>query len=821
MNSHSLRLSSFRVFTFATVAMAILLDASNGFSQGQHDTVLTTSSPFPGGGSWGALWNAPGLSDQGWLELGAFAHMVSGEPGNLQLRMKSGQPVTGGTISSFGLPGVFNDSGDAFGLALLTGSAATDRGLYLSNGGALVEVARKGGLPPGGGTQTYETLNAFALNNSGHAVFSSQLTGASNHRANYLWNGTSVIELARLGSVASTETNPFVTLGSNLHVNNGGQISYWGQVSNGSTIESVLYLRESSGALTDVVRTGDAAPDADGSFSTIGRLNHDLNDAGQLAFSATLTGTANTQGIFTATTGGGVVQVARSGMAAPDANGTFLGFHDTRRLTLNASGQVAFEAELIGTTNGATDNSGIFVGDGTLLKQIAREGQSTPGSNGEFAEFSKSGTDGYASLNDAGVAAFYARLTGTSGGSSDNEGIYVGDGIDLIEVVRLGDTVNGTIVNSLDWNLHHLTRSGNGGFNNFGQVAYLINPGASGEVAVWTPDLHWRSTGNGTWGDPSNWTLGLSPGSVHDTYIDTATNVFVTGPGNDVTVRNFHLGGAAGNPVLDWQSGVTMTANSMNIHSGTLSGGGNFVSPTIMVHGPGAIDVPFDEMYFTTTQMDNHGTISVDSGYVEVNGNLMNHSGGSISLDNESFLYVSGDFDNQGMVQMFIGGLDVDGIYSGTGAISGSGFVGLFGVLAPGNSAASIEISTDLYLDPNAVSEFELGGEGIGEFDQIFGMDNFEIGGTLEVSLINGFTLDSDMSFLIADVDGFSTGQFTGLGEGDLVGNFSGQNLYITYSAGNGFGVALYTVPEPTAAGLVAVALIGWGCLRRRRRFTA
>jgi hypothetical protein len=52
------------------------------------------------------------------------------------------------------------------------------------------------------------------------------------------------------------------------------------------------------------------------------------------------------------------------------------------------------------------------------------------------------------------------------------------------------------------------------------------------------------------------------------------------------------------------------------------------------------------------------------------------------------------------------------------------------------------------------------------------------------------------------------TGQYDGLAEGALVGNFGGEDLFITYTAGSGNDVALYTIPEPTTLLLALLALV-------------
>jgi len=61
------------------------------------------------------------------------------------------------------------------------------------------------------------------------------------------------------------------------------------------------------------------------------------------------------------------------------------------------------------------------------------------------------------------------------------------------------------------------------------------------------------------------------------------------------------------------------------------------------------------------------------------------------------------------------------------------------------------------------------------------------------------------------------TGQYDDLGEGDLVGNFGGEDLFITYNGSNGNDVTLFTVPEPTMA-LTWSMLIGLAIIMRRQR---
>ena len=85
---------------------------------------------------------------------------------------------------------------------------------------------------------------------------------------------------------------------------------------------------------------------------------------------------------------------------------------------------------------------------------------------------------------------------------------------------------------------------------------------------------------------------------------------------------------------------------------------------------------------------------------------------------------------------------------------------------------------------------------------------NVELAGTLDVLLIDDFEFEEGMSFNFLRVGGTLIGEYDGLSKGDLVGNFGGEDLYITYTAGSGNDVALYTVPEPTTLLLALLDLV-------------
>ena len=88
--------------------------------------------------------------------------------------------------------------------------------------------------------------------------------------------------------------------------------------------------------------------------------------------------------------------------------------------------------------------------------------------------------------------------------------------------------------------------------------------------------------------------------------------------------------------------------------------------------------------------------------------------------------------------------------------------------------------------------------------------------GLLNVELLDGFKLERGNRFDFLRVGGTLTGQYDGLGEGGLVGNFGGEELFITYAGGDGNDVTLFPVPEPTTM-LSWPILAGLAIMMRRR----
>jgi hypothetical protein len=229
--------------------------------------------------------------------------------------------------------------------------------------------------------------------------------------------------------------------------------------------------------------------------------------------------------------------------------------------------------------------------------------------------------------------------------------------------------------------------------------------------------------------------------------------------------------------------------------------------------------------------LTNGGTLTNDSGSALTNYYLLNnygtlYNGGTLTnydtlnINSGGWLRNDGLLLNDGTIDNTNGTFVNNGTYSGSGTILGSWTDN--GIVKPGNSAGVLTTDGDYYKRAGS-KEIELGGlfhgggdQSLTEFDWLDVTGNVELAGTLDVYLIDSFELLAGMSFKILHVGGVLSGQYDGLDEGSLVGNYSGTDLYITYAGGDGNDVTLFSpaVPEPAA---ILLALLGLALLPRRR----
>lgn len=215
----------------------------------------------------------------------------------------------------------------------------------------------------------------------------------------------------------------------------------------------------------------------------------------------------------------------------------------------------------------------------------------------------------------------------------------------------------------------------------------------------------------------------------------------------------------------------------------------------------------------------NHGTMSFSGSQTDIFGDFNNEAGGTfLTAGGGTSTFYGNVVHNGTEIRTAEGSYTVFlGDYSGAGAFTGEGTVQFEGTVNIGNSPAVVSAEGGVFFTDTSTAVIEIEGLLDGEFDKFLIGGDLDIEGDLDVQLINFFELGLNQSFLFADVEGNRTGIFTGLGEGALVGNYNSVDLFITYAAGDGNDLALYTVPEPNTAACLALGALLLAARRRRR----
>ena len=351
--------------------------------------------------------------------------------------------------------------------------------------------------------------------------------------------------------------------------------------------------------------------------------------------------------------------------------------------------------------------------------------------------------------------------------------------------------------------------------NSIGRLG--ANPGSTGVATVTGSGSHWNNSSKMDVGLRGNGTLNIQDGGLVSNVtgvigdIAGSTGVaMVAGIGSQWNNSNTMLVGISGNATLNVQAGgvVTNTNGLIGILSGS-TGVSNVSGNGSQWNNSGGVYVGGSDSTAGGT-----GTLTVDDGgFVSVAGTTKLWSQGAVTLDTGGVLDTQTLDLTEGSFEML------------NGAVLHAGYVqgDLFnesGILSPGNSPGLTDISGNYEQGSAATLEIELGGLTTGQFDQLLIGGDVSWDGTLDVSLVGGFFLGANQQFQIAVVGGTQTGMFSGLSEGGLVGNYGAFDLFITYEAGDGNDVALFTaIPEPgTFTHLLFPFTAMLTFLRRRRQ---
>lgn len=247
---------------------------------------------------------------------------------------------------------------------------------------------------------------------------------------------------------------------------------------NGPPVDNSGTPSEGSVELTDLrdhpvttilVRSGQLIPDGIGRFSAFNRGGFGMTEDGGMGFASTLTivpSGEGANGIYFADESG-ETKLVRLGEPVPGTGETIATFVGGSEL--NELGQVALAA---GMSNHFS-NSVVLRGGPDGLKTIARNGQVAPVGGGTFQSFAG------AALNDLGHVAFWSRVRHPTLG--EQEVVYVGDGINMREVVRQGDAapgMPGQMSSFAYWSLNNSGRVAFDVYTTAGVQGFYVHDGA-------------------------------------------------------------------------------------------------------------------------------------------------------------------------------------------------------------------------------------------------------------------------------------------------------------------------------------------------------
>jgi len=157
-----------------------------------------------------------------------------------------------------------------------------------------------------------------------------------------------------------------------------------------------------------------------------------INASGRVAFNASLTGSTFYDVGVWSDAGGALALIARENFSAPDPDDEFAVFNGFADPRLNDAGDIAFRGFIY-------IYQGIYSDAGGTLEWLARTDHeaSDVGAGVNFSSIMDP------VFNGSGQAAFSAMLTGTGVGSTNNQGIWAESGVTLGLVARTGDAAPG------------------------------------------------------------------------------------------------------------------------------------------------------------------------------------------------------------------------------------------------------------------------------------------------------------------------------------------------------------------------------------------
>jgi hypothetical protein len=386
------------------------------------------------------------------------AHAPSGSICGVESRAAHGQvaPNTnGGTLDpvAFANPTTVNASGRIAFNSQVDGSNR-DQGVFVADSdGTISAIAIGCGLPGGGGDTTsmcgdaspigghfggffFGTFFTPDINDAGDVLFFCDVNGGDSRRALFLYRGATgeIVKVAAIGD-PSPIGGTFGAVGPGS-LNNNGQVVFLAAAV--GTNNSNIFMWD-NGVITKVAATGDPAPGggtysllgtesagfADGTNIPVGPVP-DINDPGQIAFRAIVTGGITQRGIVVRTG-----QVDEWYVKVPDPTPIGGTYFDMQAASINNAGQISFFADYHPTPE--TTNSGWFAGAPGNWRKVVVFFDPIDGGQCLGLAYSRNPMQ---TIDAAGNVVFWANLD--SNGTADRLVLGLTDG-NLLIAARRGD----------------------------------------------------------------------------------------------------------------------------------------------------------------------------------------------------------------------------------------------------------------------------------------------------------------------------------------------------------------------------------------------
>lgn len=562
----------------------------------------------------------------------------------------AGLPVPGIPGMSFGLgtmtsPPIVQDDGRVLFHAKVFGAGTvanvSDRVLFYGDRGALVKVLQWGDPEPTGtipGATIVEILDNYSLSPNGTIVFGARVAGPGISFADdaVLYAGTpgNLSIIAREGSAApnspigtmhAPNAEHFGQSSPTFGANAAGHIYFTSTLA--GPISGLAAFAGLPGALNRIMNVGELVGPNLTVFSipTVTQMN----DAGQVLLdrvtyqsvvigNQTIVGPDNDTAVWLYTPGSGKQEILREGAAAPITGAKFadvINSGATIKSNLNALGQCLLRCGLanVGSSTAITfgvNDVVLILASASGPTIVARKGDPAPGI--PSAVFALTSGDITMRLNDNGVVAFAAPISGPGITPANDNALYVGTPGNLTLVAQKGTVAPGT--NGMifsDFFTSYL--------NNAGQVIFhnVISSGSSFVNSLWSWDaaagLQLVATSN----DP----IEVAPGNIQflgspfvdgqsnagarsKCFADDGTFAFRTGFGvlkvrlGSLTGLPRKISAAAGGVQSLYLNAMPAHAGEIYVVAGTLSG----TSPGVSV---GTFLVPINLDFYTNIILSN------------------------------------------------------------------------------------------------------------------------------------------------------------------------------------------------------------------------